>query len=270
MAGFVGAEQVWARRLGSLRNVVRQELIARQLAEHVAPGMTVLDVGCGQGTQALRLAAVGCRVTGIDPSPSLLELLRADAADAGADVEVLEGGLIDVAGILPGRRFDVVCAHGLLMYLDDRHTALKALTAALAPTGLLSVTFRNGAALAFRPGLRHDWPAALTAFDASAYVNELGVQARSDTLAEVTADLATLDMSVRSWYGVRVFTDADAADEPVPTDPGRLSALLEAEDRAGRTDPYRQLASQLHVIAAVRRNSSLADSRPARGVSTRR
>ena len=128
-----------------------RRLIARQLAEHVAPGMTVLDVGCGQGTQALRLAAVGCRVTGIDPSSSLLELLRADAADAGAEVEVLGGGLIDVAGMLPGRRFDVRCAHGLLMYLDDRHAALKALTAALAPTGLLSVTFRNGAALAFRP-----------------------------------------------------------------------------------------------------------------------
>jgi S-adenosylmethionine-dependent methyltransferase len=249
MSGFVGAEQLWAQRLQTLRNVVRQELIAHQLAEHVAPGMTVLDVGCGQGTQALRLAAAGCRVTGLDPSASLLALLRDDAAEAGADIEVLEGRLADLADLLPGRRFDVVCAHGLLMYLDDRPAALEALAAALAPNGILSITFRNGAALAFRPGIRHDWPATLAAFDATSYVNELGVPARSDTLAGVSADLAGLGLSVRNWYGVRVFTDPDHADEPIPGRPGELAALLEAEDRAGRTDPYRQLASQLHVIA---------------------
>ena len=46
-------------RLGNLRNVVRQELVARQLEGAVADllparPLTVLDVGCGQGTQALR------------------------------------------------------------------------------------------------------------------------------------------------------------------------------------------------------------------------
>lgn len=246
---FAGAEQIWTRRLGKLRNVVRQELIARQVAEHVTPGQTVLDVGCGQGTQALRLAAAGCRVTGVDPSPSLLALLRADATEVGAEVEVVQGNLVDLDKVLPHRQFDVVCAHGLLMYLDDRRAALEALAAVLTPGGILSVTFRNGAALAFRPGLRHDWPATLAAFDAGDYVNELGVRARSDTLPEVTADLAGLGLAVRAWYGVRVFTDADAAEEPVPEDPGQLGTLLAAEDRAGRTDPYRQLASQLHVIA---------------------
>jgi S-adenosylmethionine-dependent methyltransferase len=250
MAGFAGAERIWASRLGTLRNVVRQELIARQLGDHVLPGMTVLDVGCGQGTQALRLAEAGCSVTGLDPSPSLLDILRTVADEAAVEIEVVHGDLTTLPDLLPGRRFDVVCAHGLLMYLDDRRSALATLAAALAPGGFLSVTFRNGAALAFRPGIRHDWPSTLKAFDDSDYVNELGVKARADTLSRVTADLSDIGLQVRTWYGVRVFTDPDSADEPAPTDQRELTALLDAEDRAGRSDPYRQLAAQVHVIAA--------------------
>jgi len=38
--GFADAECLWTQRLGNLRNTVRQELIARQLAEHVSPYST--------------------------------------------------------------------------------------------------------------------------------------------------------------------------------------------------------------------------------------
>jgi hypothetical protein len=37
----------------------------------------------------------------------------------------------------------------------------------------------------------------------------------------------------------------------VPTDEN-VALLLDAEDEAGRRDPYRWMASQLHVIAAPR------------------
>jgi 2-polyprenyl-3-methyl-5-hydroxy-6-metoxy-1,4-benzoquinol methylase len=52
--------------------MLRQEIVARQLGELIAerpvPGqLRVLDVGCGQGTQALRLADAGHEVTGLDP-----------------------------------------------------------------------------------------------------------------------------------------------------------------------------------------------------------
>jgi len=74
MSSFERGESRWIDRLGNLRNVIRQELIARQLSPEVRNGMTVLDVGCGQGTQALRLASAGCRVIGVDPSEELLKL----------------------------------------------------------------------------------------------------------------------------------------------------------------------------------------------------
>jgi S-adenosylmethionine-dependent methyltransferase len=84
---FTLGESNWINQLGSLRNVIRQEVIASHLAEIAQPGMTVLDVGCGQGTQLLRLAEAGCAVTGVDPSEDLLALLRATASERGLTVE---------------------------------------------------------------------------------------------------------------------------------------------------------------------------------------
>ena len=55
-------------------------------------------------------------------------------------------------------------------------------------------------------------------------------------------------MDVAAWYGVRIFNDAVPVEMDVPVDED-LAALLEAEDRAGRIDPYRWIGSQMHVIA---------------------
>ncbi|MDD9350217.1 MAG: hypothetical protein PV363_15640, partial [Mumia sp.] len=63
MSGFADVETSWASRLGSLRNVVRQSLVRTQIHEHLEGVETVLDVGCGQGTQAIELAARGLEVT---------------------------------------------------------------------------------------------------------------------------------------------------------------------------------------------------------------
>ena len=101
MASFEPGEQRWVERLGNLRNVIRQEVIGRQLANHVAAGSTVLDVGYGQGTQALRLVRRGCAVTGVDPSAALLGRFGSDAAAEGLSVELVEWFGVRVA---PRRR----------------------------------------------------------------------------------------------------------------------------------------------------------------------
>nr|MDQ2874698.1 methyltransferase domain-containing protein [Actinomycetota bacterium] len=80
-SGFGTGEQRWRAGLGTLQNVVRQELVARQLAEHLpAAPARILDVGCGPGTQLLRLARQGHQVTGLDSSTALLADLDAALA----------------------------------------------------------------------------------------------------------------------------------------------------------------------------------------------
>lgn len=248
MTSFKPGEQPWIDRLENLRNVVRQEVIARQIASLGGPRTTVLDVGCGQGTQALRLASYGCRVTAVDPSSDLLDLCAEAAAESRLDVELLQGRIEDLAGLCGDRTFDLVCCHGLMMYLDDWGQAVRHLAERLTIDGRISVTFRNGHALAMRPGLRGEWAGALSAFHSTEYVNELGLSARADRTDAIEAAFASAGLHPVAWYGVRVFTDAISVDTP-PPDPDTLALLLDAEEQAGATEPYKWMASQLHVIA---------------------
>lgn len=251
--GFAGAEGRWQDRLGRLRDVVRQELVARQLAEALpAPPLRVLDAGCGQGTQALRLARRGDRVTGVDASAELLgrftDALTAEPPDVRDRIDLVHGPLERLAGLVEPTGFDVVLCHGVLMYFADPVPVLRSIAGAVRPGGVTSLLVRNGDALAMRPALLGDWRAALDAFGTASYLNRIGVEARADRLDDLAAVLADTGMPVRTWYGVRVFTDA-AADDAAPPPPEELATLLACEDRAGRTDPYRRVAALLHVIA---------------------
>ena len=132
------------------------------------------------------------------------------------------------------------------MYLADPEPVLRAIATLAAPAGLVSLLVRNGDALAMRPGLSGDWTACRSAFGSDRYENRIGVSARADRLADLTGRLAGHGLRVTAWYGVRVFTDIASSDAEPPPD---LATLLDCEERAGRTDPYRQVAALLHVIA---------------------
>lgn len=230
--------------------------MARQLEEQISARfpvgqrLRVLDVGTGQGTQALRLARAGHRVTGLESDPAMLAAARAALAEEPAGiqdrVELIEGDGRDTGvHFLPGA-FDVVLCHGVLMYVPEPDPVLAGLARVLAPGGLLSLLVRNADALALRPGLSGDWDTALAAFDSPDYTNRIGLKVRADRLAALTATLDGIGAPLETWYGVRVFTDIAADDVPPPS-AGELERLLAAEDRAGRTDPYRAVAALLHL-----------------------
>jgi SAM-dependent methyltransferase len=253
-SGFAAGEAEWRARLGTLRQIVRQELVARQLAAHLpaAPTRRVLDVGCGQGTQLLRLARAGHLVTGLDSSAKLLAdlagSLKAETDGVRERVRTVRGEAGDLASLFSPASFDAVLCHGVLMYFEDPGPLLAALACTVAHGGVVSLLVRNGDALAMRPGLQGDWETARQAFDRPFYDNRIGVAARADRLADLTASLAAQGLTVHAWYGVRVFTDLAPSDAP-PPETGELEALLACEERAGRTDPYRGVAALTHVIA---------------------
>ena len=88
-------------------------LCLRWLAEHVTPGASVLDYGCGSGILAIAAAKLGAgRVAGVDVDRQALAASRANAAANGV---IAQFGLPDE---LPGEPFDVVVANILANPLE--------------------------------------------------------------------------------------------------------------------------------------------------------
>ncbi|MFF6998556.1 class I SAM-dependent methyltransferase [Streptomyces sp. NPDC008313] len=232
-------------------------MVARQLDEQIAGRfpvgrrLRVLDVGMGQGTQALRLARAGHEVTGVEQDARMLsvarEALAAEPEGIRGRVRLIEGDGRDTGvHFLPGS-FDVVLCHGVLMYVEEPDALLAGLARMLAPGGLLSLLVRNGDALAMRAGLSGDWAGALGGFDTVQYRNRLGLDVRADRLATLTATLAGIGAPLHTWYGVRVFTDTAPDGATLTESAEDAENLLAAEERAGRTDPYRRVAALLHL-----------------------
>jgi S-adenosylmethionine-dependent methyltransferase len=246
---FAAGTEQWVGELGQLRGVVRQHIVAAQLAKIVdnAGPLRVLDVGCGQGTQSLLLARSGHEVTGLDVSGELLghfaDALAGEPAEVRARVQLIQGPG-EAAAELAAGPFDLVMCHGVLMYLDDINPMLAALSAVAGEQATLSLLIRNGLAVAMRDGLRGDYPAALRAFGTYQYTNRLGLTAQAHTPEIIDRALRPFGWQRQRWYGVRVFTDH--SDEPAPA-ADELTDLLAAELQAGSRDPYRQVAALLHL-----------------------
>ena len=79
------------------------DLIWRLLG--LQPEMTVLDLACGHGRIANRLAKRGCHVTGLDASAFFLDLARREAAEWGVEVEYIQGDMRSLPWI---ERFDCI------------------------------------------------------------------------------------------------------------------------------------------------------------------
>ena len=112
-----------------------------RLVEHVTgvPAGTALDVGAGEGADAVWLAQQGWQVTALDVSEVALERTATHAREAGVGdrVRVLHH---DVLGDepLPGG-FDLVSAQFLHPPVDRRAQVIGRLGAAVRPGGLLLV-----------------------------------------------------------------------------------------------------------------------------------
>lgn len=117
---------------------VYQVIMRERLA--IAPGKRFLDVGCGIGHEALRIAelvAPGGSVVGIDKSELMIGEAQRRAAQAGLPVEFITADAQQLD--LPDNSFDGARAERVFMYLADPEQALHEMIRVVRPGGRIAI-----------------------------------------------------------------------------------------------------------------------------------
>lgn len=122
----------------------------------------ILDLACGTGTAALRFAAQGYAVTGIDGSANMLEVARQKAEEEDAAVHFMHQ---DMRAFTIQEPVDLLtCFYDSLNYLTDPADLVRSficMRGALAPNGLAVFDMNT------RAGLEADW-------NGNCWVQEIG------------------------------------------------------------------------------------------------
>jgi S-adenosylmethionine-dependent methyltransferase len=232
-------------------SVLLAELARRAAAGEAPAEASVLDLGGGSGVFAVPLAELGHAVTVVDTSPDALATLERRAAEAGVgdritavagDADRLPGGLADAG-------YDLVLCHSLLEVVDDPAMTLRTVAAATRVRGSASILVAGRAATVLARALGGHLADALRALTDpdGRWSGTDSVRRRFDTEA-IRALVAGAGLAVESVHGIRVVADLipGALLDGVP---GVGEALRELEQAASTIPPYRDLATQLHVLA---------------------
>jgi SAM-dependent methyltransferase len=172
----------------------------------LAAGVMVLDVPCGHGRIANRLAARGARVTGLDADPLFLERASADAKARGVEVEYLEG---DMRTLPWEERFDVVLNwFSSFGYFDDEGNRawLREARKTLRPGGRLALELWN------RDAFARNWlPVTMSERDGDLQVDRHGLdllRGRAETDRFIVRDGGVRVVH----FSVRFFTFTELRD----------------------------------------------------------
>ncbi len=133
---FDQAASGWSDRYASDASFrQRLQAILQAATPMLADGGDILDFGCGAGDLSALLAQQGCRVTGTDISPAMLEIARRRAT--GAFIQ-LRGD--DPALPFPDGRFDGCIASSVLEYVPQPSATLAEIARVLRPGGRFLMT----------------------------------------------------------------------------------------------------------------------------------
>ena len=213
----------------------------------------ILDIGGGTGGFAVRLAALGHRVTVVDPSPDALAALGRRAAESGVTdlVTGIQGDISDLGtgvGSLVDEPVDLVLCHGVLEVVPDPRAALTTLRDVLRPGGNLSLLVAQRHAAVVARAMAGHFQQALALLDGHDPVSRAGRRFTRDELAGADGLLAGAGFEVAEVLGVRVFADL-VPGSLLDLEPGATAALVELEQAVAKRSEYLTLATQLHVLA---------------------
>jgi len=236
---------------GRLRSDLAFANLQDFLPQQAEKSLCALDVGCGTGATAVRLARLGIHVTLLDSSPAMLDIAKRAAREAGVTDKVVlqHGDATQLANLFRTRSFDVILCHNILEYCDDPGAVLRGAARALRDSSaILSVLVRNQAGEVFK--------AAIQAGDLAEAENGLtaewgqeslyGGRVRLFTSDSLQAMLKEASLAVIAERGVRVLADYL---------PSRISRsaeyerILDLERKLGRRPEFAAVARYTHWLA---------------------
>lgn len=237
-------ETPWAR----IRYIVVEEILARQCAELAAKQgerLRVLDVGGGDGMDSLALALSGHEVTILDPSASWLAEAERRAAEAGASLITLEGGLDE----LPEGEWDLVLCHFVLHYRPAGAGDVRRLATAVRPGGRLSVMVPNPASMVLRQLVTDGPEAALTELRADTkHAVTFDHDVRKVSASDLEAELAAAGLRLTGRFGTRIANDL-LTDNEAKNDSAYFDTLLELERALCDQEPFVRIAGMCQLVA---------------------
>lgn len=139
--GIAGSYDQWYRtKTGGFIDRVETGLAFEMF--RAEKGMNVLDVGCGTGNFSLKLAGMGCRVTGIDLSGKMLEIGEQKASGLGLDIKFLT---MDVYKLeFPDEYFDAVFSVAAFEFVSDPAGAMDEIFRVVKKGGHILIGTING------------------------------------------------------------------------------------------------------------------------------
>ena len=237
---------------GKLRYRVAQVNLERHLGQFGQRPLTILDVGGGNGADAIYLAQQGHTVTVVDFSAEMLAQGRQLAEGNGvADkISFQQAAVEDLGDLFSEPAFDLLLCHNVLQYVEDVTAVLHALNRLLHPNGLLSLIITNPHAEVYAKAFRD--------FDMVGALAELGkkehyVETFDTTIQRYTDDelkgmLETAVFTLVKQYGIRSVCDF-ISDNELKYDPNFYQQLERLELALSDKYPYYLLARFYHLIA---------------------
>lgn len=238
---------------------VRTEVMWQSVLDAVAlaggdsAAIDILDLGGGTGSDAVRLAQAGHRVTVVDPSPDALASLHRRSVEEGVAEAVagIQGDTADLAEHISDASVDLVLCHGVLEYVDDPAQALAAVSRVLRQGGHVSVVVASRHAAVFARALAGDFATAGNLFTTSAGEWDLRTNGpRRFVLREIQDLLSAEGLTVIDTNALRVFADL-VPSAIVDTEPGARAQLYALEQLVKKSAEFAALSAGLQSIARL-------------------
>jgi S-adenosylmethionine-dependent methyltransferase len=174
--------------------------------------MSALELGCGTGATAVRLAQLGFQVTLLDSSQAMLDLAQRAALAAGVEdkIALKHGDAAKLPALFDPKKFDLILCHNVLEYVDDPSAVLCSAARLLRnSSAMLSLLVRNQAGEVLKAAIQAgDLDAAEDALT-SEWANEslYGGKVRLFALDKMRNLIKTASLRIVAERGVRVVAD---------------------------------------------------------------